>query len=154
MKRDRYQHQQLENWDKALDQALKNLPEQPAPADLIPCVISQLNARIEEKWYQRLWWRWPLWLRATSSMLLLALAVWLPSLGSRYYETNMIPALDRSINVCKTVFSSVATALGGIPFGFDDEVCRIVFLTASLLLIVMYLTCIGVGTIIYRTVRR
>ena len=154
MKRDQYQQQQLENWDKALDRALKNLPEQPAPAGLIPFVISQLNARIEEKWYQRLWWRWPLWLRATSSILSLSLTVWLLLLGSRYYETSMIPALDRGINVCKTVFSSVASALGGIPCGFDSEVCRIVFLAAGLLLLVMYLTCIGVGTIIYRTVRR
>ena len=154
MKRDRYPHQQLENWDKALDRALKNLPEQTAPVDLIGHVMSQVNARIEEKWYQRLWWRWPLWLRATSSILLLALTVWLPSLGSQYYETNMFPALDRGINVCLMVLGSFKNALGGIPFGFDGEVCRIVFLTASLLLLVMYLTCIGVGTIIYRTVRR
>jgi len=154
MKRDRYQHQQLENWDKELDRALKNLPEQQAPAGLVPSVMSQLNARIEEKWYRRLWWRWPLWLRAASSILMLALAVWLPSLGSRYYETSMIPALDRGISVCKTVFGPVAGALGVIPSGFDGDACRIVLLAAGLLLLMMYLTCIGVGTLIYRTVRR
>ncbi len=154
MKKDRYQHQPSENWDKALERALKNLPERPAPAGLIPQVMSRVNARFEERWYQRVWWRWPLWLRATSTLLLLVLTVWLPSLGTRYFETKVSPALDHAIDFCWRVFGSFASALGGIPFSFDGEACRIVFLIAGLLLLGMYLTCIGVGTFIYRTVRR
>ncbi len=154
MKKDRNQPQSSGNWDNALDRALKNLPEKPAPATLIPLVMSRIKAPIEGRWHRRLWWQWPFWLRATSGVLLPALIVGLLSLWSRYYETEMSPAVDRGINVCQTVFYSLASALGGIPFQFDGEFCRIVFLTASLLLLGMYLTCIGVGTFIYRTVRR
>jgi len=80
--------------------------------------------------------------------------VWFTVLGSRFYDARMSPALDRGADICRTVFISFASALGGIQIGFDIEACRFILLAVSLLLLGMYVTCIGVGTIIYRTVRR
>jgi hypothetical protein len=154
MKRDSYQNQPSENWDKALDRALKNLPERPAPADLVSQVMSKVNTNTTMKLSRHLWWRWPLWLRLPAGILLPALIVWLSLLGTRFYETRMSPALSRSVDICRTVFESMTEAFTGIQFGFDGDTYRIIFFAVSLLMLGMYLTCIGVGTFIYRTVRR
>jgi hypothetical protein len=154
MKEDRYQRQPSENWNETLDRDLKNLPERPAPADLAARVMSQVNAQVSEKRRRHLRLQLPLWLRTTAGVMLLAVIVWLSLIGARFYETRMSPALDRGADICRTVFGSFASALGGIPIGFNVEACRFIFLAVSLLLLGMYVTCIGVGTIIYRTVRR
>jgi hypothetical protein len=154
MKRDSYQNQPSEDWDKALDLALKNLPERPAPAGLVAQVMSRVNANATMKWSRHLWWRWPLWLRLPAGILLPALIVWLSVLGTRFYETSMSPALSRCVDICRTVFESMTEAFTGIQFGFDGDTYRIIFFAVSLFMLGMYLTCIGVGTFIYRTVRR
>jgi len=154
MKRDQYQQSSLENWDKALNHALKNLPERPAPADLLPQVMARINEGAVEKQNQRLWRLWPLWLRVTVSASSVALMVWLSLLGTRFYEAGLSPALSRIADICRTVFVSLAGSLGGIPFVIDGEVFRILLMIATLYFLGMYLTCIGVGTFIYRTVRR
>lgn len=154
MMKDSHQNQPSENWDKALDRALKNLPERPAPADLVSQVMSHVNTNATVKWSRHLWWRWPLWLRLPVGILLPALIVWISLLGTRFYETRLSPALSRSADICRTVLGSMTEAFTGIQFSFDGDTYRIIFCAVSLLMLGTYLTCIGVGTFIYRTVRR
>ena len=68
--------------------------------------------------------------------------------------TRLSPALSRSADICRTVLGSMAEAFTGIQFSFDGDTYRIIFCAVSLLMLGTYLTCIGVGTFIYRTVRR
>lgn len=154
MKRDRFQNYQDECWNKVLDRALKDLPERQAPADLIAQVMSSLNTQTSRGWYKYLCWQWPLWSRITAGVLLPVLVVWVFLLGTRFYETRIGPVLVRSSEICRIVLDSVTVALGGILGGLHGVTLHIIFLVISLVLLGMYLTCIGVGTFIYRTVRR
>jgi hypothetical protein len=148
------QHQSPENWESALGRALKNLPERGTPSTLLPRVMAQANARGSGKWHQRLWHRWTFWAFAATGALLLALAARIAWLGGRFYETNVNPALDHCVGICRTVFSAVIGSLLGSTFGVGPEAYHFNLLAVCLLLLAMYITCIAVGSFIYQVVRR
>jgi hypothetical protein len=141
-------HQSPENWNTALDRALKNLPERPAPASLLPLVMAQVQERAAEKWH---WRSSAFWLGALSGTLLLALVSWL---GSRFYETSINPVLYQGVGACRTVFNALAGSLIGGSLNVSNETFRFTLIAAGLLLLAMYVTCVGVGSFVYRVVRR
>jgi hypothetical protein len=144
-------HQSPENWDAALGRALKNLPERQAPATLLPRVMAQAQSRAAEIGHQRLWRRWTFWACATASALLLVLGAWL---GGQFYENKISPVLVSSVDICRTVFHALAGSLIGKSFVLGDEVYHWALIAGGLLLMAMYITCIGVGSFVYRVVRR
>lgn len=149
-------NQPQDNWNETLSRALRSLPERPAPEALLPRVMEQVrareNARVSDTPYRLFWQRWPAWLRVTASALLAVLAAWIYSFVIRFYETDVSSALDRGSAICQTVLCSFAQTLGGTWLGID--LCRIILPAAGLLMLGMYITCIGVGTVLYRAVRR
>jgi hypothetical protein len=154
MDRERDQNRLLEKWNERLDTALKNLPEQSAPSDLLPRVMTKVRARREEKGLRHPWVQWPLWLRATTAVPVLALTAYLCLTGLRVYETIIIPAYRFSSRTSMTLIESLTVVLGGTRSGIGSEVLHYVLPLACILLFGMYLTCIGAGTFLYRTVRR
>jgi hypothetical protein len=148
------QQQSPENWDAVLQRALKNLPERPAPVTLMPRVMAQVQVRAAEKLHQRLWRRRMFWVRATASAMLLATAASLSWLGGKLYETNISPVLDCCVAICRTVFGALAGSLIGNSFSFSTEAYHFTLIAAGLLLLAMYVTCVGVGSFVYRVVRR
>lgn len=147
------QNQLQEDWNERLDTALKNLPEQCAPPDLLPQVMAKIRTRREEKELKRPWWQWPLWLRAATGVPALALTVYLCLTGIRLYETVIIPAYGFSRRISMTLLESLTVILGGRS-SIGSEALPYVLPLACILLFGMYLTCIGAGTFLYRTVRR
>ena len=146
-----------EPWEAAVDRALKQLPERQAPAALMPAVMARVHARATGKWYWRSWWQWPVWLRAGSAVLLVALWVLLPLLGGHFWETSVSPFLYRWTSIAQTVLGSLAGTLDAVfraKSGFGQEALRWFFVSVSLLLLAMYFTCVGVGTVVYHTVRK
>ena len=146
------QHKSAENWDAALGRALKDLPERQAPSALLSQVMAQVNAHAVERSNQQVWRR--RWTWATTCALLLAIAMWFSWLGGKFYETNINPVLDRCIGICRTVFNALVGSLIGNNSGFGCEVSHFTLLAVSLLLLAMYVTCVGVGSFVYRVVRR
>jgi hypothetical protein len=151
---DRKQHQSSENWDAALERALKSLAERQAPATLLPRVMAQVHVRTAEKWDPQPWRRWTFWAWTTTSMLMISLAAWLLWLGGKFYEAKISPALDYGLGICRTVLGALAGSLIGSNFGVGSETYHFTLLAAALLLLAMYVTCVGVGSFVYRVVRR
>jgi hypothetical protein len=151
------QHPSPERWEAALERALKNLPELEAPPTLMTNVMAQIRARAAQPWYRQTWWRWPMLLRVASAVAVLALLVLLPWFGGHCWETSVSPWLNRWHDVAQTVLGSLANA-GEAMFhtwsGFGPGMLRWVLPFISLLLLAMYLACVGIGTFVYRTVRR
>jgi len=85
---------------------------------------------------------------------MLALVAWLLWLGDKFYEAKINPALDYCLGICRTVFSALAGSLIGSNLGFGTEDYRFTLFAAGLLLLAMYITCVGVGSFVYRVVRR
>jgi hypothetical protein len=149
------------NYEKQLEaeisRQLKNLPELRAPESLVPGVLAAVERRSSRPWYRCSWWQWPVTLRVASAIALFALLAWLPLVGGHLWETSLNPVLSRWFGVAQTIAGSLASSLIAVfrvKSGFGPETLRLVFLSASLWLLVMYFTCVGVGTFVYRTVRR
>jgi hypothetical protein len=150
----RNQNHSLEQWNRRLDLALKNLPERPAPADLFPQVMAKVQARKEEKQEKRPWRAWPQWLRVTTAALALLLMGYLSVLGFQLYETRVIPVFSQIAQAFLTTCASLSGICSELRETLGSKALHYVLLTVSLLLFGMYLTCLGLGTFIYRTVRR
>lgn len=58
-------------WEQQVDRALKNLPDLPAPASLVPKVMRAIHQRAALPWYRQPWPVWPAPLQALSLALLL-----------------------------------------------------------------------------------
>jgi hypothetical protein len=150
-------HPSPENWEAALGRALKNLPERQAPAMLMTNVMAQVHARAAQSRQQRSWWQWPVALRVASAVLLFTLLALLSWLGGHFWETSASPLLNRWLGVTQTVLGSLAGTVDVVcrtKPGFGPEAIRWACVSASLLLLAMYFTCVGVGTFVYRTIRR
>jgi hypothetical protein len=148
------QHRSPESWDTVLGQAIKNLPDRPVPSTLLPQVMTQVNARAAEKDRRPLGDRRNLWARASASVLLFIVAVWVSWFGFGFYETQVSPLLDHGLGIGRTVFSAFAGSLLGSKFGSGIEAYRLALMGAGLLILAMYATCVCVGSLVYRVVRR
>ncbi|HSW40334.1 MAG TPA: hypothetical protein VLL97_12675 [Acidobacteriota bacterium] len=136
----------MDDRDPALERALKSLPDQTAPPALLPRVMNIACARASRN--RALWLQWR-WLPAT---LAAVVAVALSRLGERFYETSLAPMLDRGIAIVSNILSALARpVIETVPYG---EFNGFVPVAAVLLPVIMYLTCIGLGSFVYRAVRR
>lgn len=154
MKTDDIKKQHWDNWQQQLDRALKHLPEKPAPANLLPNVIAEIQTRETRRGVgQPFYFRHP-WLRVSAALLALSLMTALFFAAGRVYENDIIPAFRLVDSACRTVLGSLTDVLAAFSFGIGEETLRFLFPVLICVMLAMYLTCIGVGTFLYRTVRR
>lgn len=147
----------LENWEAVLDRAIKKLPERQAPASLMPVVMARIQSRSALPWHRLPWLQWPLALRAASAVAMGVLLAVLLGLAGQFWKADVSPWLDPWRHLAQTVCTAFAAALDsilGVQPGAGCGAVRLVLLVVGLLLFAMYLTCIGVGTVVYRTVRK
>jgi hypothetical protein len=150
-------NQSPEQWEAALDRALKKLPDRQAPAALMPAVMKQIRASAIEAQPPRSWWQWPLALRIASTAALITLLAGLVLFGGHFWENSASPLLNRSIEVGQTIMGSLANGMAAVfrvQPDFGTGTLRLAFVAVGLLLLAMYLTCIGIGTFVYKTVRK
>jgi hypothetical protein len=146
-----------QDWEAALGRALKNLPERPAPDTLMPNVMARIRARAAQPWYRQSWWHWPAALRVASATVACAVLALLPLAGGHFWETSASPLLNRWLDVAQTVQRALVIAADAVfpaSWSLGPETLRWLIVFAGLLLTAMYLTCIGIGTVVYRTVRK
>ena len=154
MKTDDIKKQHWDRWQRNLDHALKHLPEKAAPANLLPNVIAEIQARETRNVFgQPFAFRQP-WLRVSAAVLALSLMTAIFFAAGRVYENEIIPAFRLFDSACRTVLGSLVDVLAAFSFGIGEETLRFLFPVLICVMLAMYLTCIGVGTFIYRTVRR
>jgi len=147
-----------ESWEAALSRALKHLPDRPAPVALLAAVMAQIRLREALQFPpDHSWWRWPLWLRVASAVGLAALLTALALLGGHLWQNSVNPQLHQWTAAGQTVLTSLASAVEAIfriQPGTGHTLLRWIVVSGSLLLLATYFTCVGLGTFIYRTVRR
>ena len=120
-------------------------------------VMAQIQTRTTEPRDRQSWWQWPLALRIASGVALAVLLAGLVLVGGHFWEAGASPLLNRWIEIGRTIMSSLANGMAAVLRVQPDigaGVHHQVFLAAGLLLLAMYLTCIGIGTFVYRTVRK
>ena len=142
-----------------IHQELRQLPDHAAPAALAPRVMAALRAQAQMPWWQRSFWAWPKPVQATFVILLALLPVlfnlWIiPSSAeaSRLDNTfsRMLSALlmegQLILEVCVTLASALSTAA---------RACLQPPVVATLIIaFLMYLWCVGTGTVLLRVIKR
>jgi len=147
-------HQEpLEDWEKALHRELDALPELDAPSSLIAGVMKQINTPATPAWYHTSWWQWPLAMRTTSILLVLAVLGALAWLSGSFGELGLTRQLVQSVGEVQRVFGYVLetgeTFLGSGAV-FWREHGQLILLAAASMLLATYLTCVAAGTALYQ----
>jgi hypothetical protein len=139
--------------EELIHRELAKLPNRPAPETLIPRVLAEIQARAHRRWWQRPWPQWPLALQLASVPVLLAgfigtlygLSVtWKFFTGEMQFGTvwDTLGSFSVVLDVLDTLASAVVV------------LCRYVgpLWVAGVLMVpvVMYLACVGLGTLCYR----
>jgi hypothetical protein len=135
-----------------IDAELKKLPFSKAPAALAPRVLSILAARARMPWWHRVWWDWPL--AAQAAFLLVALAI-----AGGFSGGTLI--LDQSATAYSQQMTERLAPIRGLgetsmtlvnALGLLWEKAAQPFVLYGLVLAgVLYLICLGVGTVCVRS---
>lgn len=137
--------------ESLLDEELKKLPPVAAPASLLPNVMSAIAARAQLPWWERAWWDWPL--TAKAAFLLLALAIVgafssggvMLDAGVSNYSQQVVERFGPLASLWETVLT-VLNVLRSLV----EKIGQPVLLYAATLIGLLYLACLGLGTVCVR----
>lgn len=139
--------------EQLIHRELSKLPDRSAPQDLIPAVLAQIAARQRRHWWQRPWTDWPLTAQVASVPLLCSsVAAALFGLSVLWQmmtaEATWDALADRWDGVSAVM--DVFTALGNAVVLLGHSVGQQWLLLALLIPLLMYVACVGLGTLCYR----
>ena len=129
--------------------ALQDLPELSAPATLAPRVMAAIRAQAVRPWWQQSWAAWPRSIQTASLASLTFIAVALSFAGGWAWQGTARPDLSGRW------FEALA-ALGDTLLNTSLLLFRHAGMTWLLLglaaVTLMYLTCVGIGTLCFRLI--
>lgn len=139
-------------WERELHAELRQLPELPAPRTLVPDVLAAIRAREQQPWWQQPWMTWPrpaqFGSAAGAFALLGVLGYFIRHAGDRVDSlTQRASSLWASLEPGLDTFNTLANAFGRLTGNSGQQF----LLYASIMAVVMYLSCVGIGTMLYRT---
>jgi hypothetical protein len=147
------QRRQPPDWEAVLDRELKRLPDRPAPDTLIPRVLAVVEGRTRRPWYRQPWRSWPppaQILSVVVTSIVLGLLTWLSlhAGGSQWIEAgaHRADAWLAPLAPLLSVLSGLANAAALVV----RSVSPWVWAGAAGFCVLMYLSCMGLGTIVWQ----
>lgn len=142
-----------EDWEARLSRKLADLPDREAPSTLVPRVLAAVQAKARLPWYRRTWWHWPPAAQVFALVLLSGLLGGITWLGLQVGQGDWGLHAERTVSGWLqplapfwSCFNSVVNALA---LALRQLNAWIVFGAVAVCL-GMYLSCLGVGTVVYR----
>jgi len=144
-------------WETELAQELRKLPDREAPATLIPRVMAALQARVRLPWWRRTWWQWPpaaqlLGLLAVSSVLGL-----ITYYATRGWEAALVAGMTQQVQAwlepLRPAWSCLVSLANALALVLR-QAGQLVFLAVGACSLAAYVSCVGLGTAVYRVVVR
>ncbi len=136
-----------------IQRELETLPELEAPHTLIPHVMARIEGQAHAPAWRRTWWAWPLSLKITSATVLFTLIA-IVSYGSHWaaaqWETQELP---QTVIRWWDAFASAGAVLGTLGNALliaGRSIGQPWLLGMFAFVFLMYLTCVGIGTICFR----
>lgn len=138
---------------QALHEQLRRLPQLKAPSTLMPRVMAAIHAKRQLPWYKRTWWTWPLSAKILSGVLVLGLGIGAalllgPEMGQAFLG-GCVSKLQSVGNALAAVVSPVESVIEALGFVLG-KVNKAVWIGAAMLGGFLYLSCVGLGTMLYR----
>lgn len=137
--------------EKLLDDELKKLPAVTAPPGLLRDVLAQLEARAAAPWWQRAWWQWPATAQAAFIILALALVAAVTTGGALLNDQAAL--WMQSLRTHASGFTStwsILAPLGDAGLLLWEKVAQPLLLYGLVAAGVLYLACVGLGTMVFR----
>lgn len=141
--------------ERAVDRALKSLPELSAPDTLLSRVMAALGSQPVLPWYRRPWPTWPVRWRAVSFAVLLVVFGALCFGGiALSRQPWMISAMSEPVRWVTDlgVFCNLLQVLGQVVFAVVQKLGTRFMVACALVAASSYCTCIGLGTVLVRFV--
>jgi succinate dehydrogenase/fumarate reductase cytochrome b subunit len=142
--------------DRWLDGQLKQLPDRPAPASLMPRVLEALRTQAHLPWYRQAWTYWPRLAQASSLLVLSFL------LGALTYAALHFPELAAADDLGARLQTwlaplaalwSVVQALGSVAAALCHKAGGWLCLGLGIASVTAYLSAVGAGTVLVRLAR-
>ena len=146
--------QQLE---QQLGEELRRLGDVPAPKTLVPRVLATIEATQQEAWWQRPWLAWPRPMQVASTIVLLASTGLMAYGGAGWWndiQTSRYVAHAGSWVASMTLAADSLVALGRAMVLAGQSAGQQFLLYGLAVCLVMYVSCVGLGTVLYRLVRQ
>lgn len=138
---------------RALHEQLRQLPLRKAPSTLVPRVMAAIQARRQLPWYKRTWWTWPLSAKILSGVLVVGLGIGTaflmgPEMGQSFWG-DCLAKLHSVANGLAEALSPLVSVIEALGFVLG-KVNKAVWIAAAALGGFLYLSCVGLGTMLYR----
>jgi hypothetical protein len=140
-------------WAAELDRRLKDLPDRRAPATLAPRVMAAVRARAASPWYRRTWWQWPALAQGLSLLVFSALLGGLTWVCLHAGRDELASSVGSYLTEGFAVFAPLWSLLATLVEAFVlvlKQVPLLAWAGVAAFFSVMYLSCIGLGTALYR----
>ena len=137
--------------EAAIHRALCQLPERPAPAQLIPRVLAAMEERTR-RWWRRPWLSWPRPAQAISAsflFLMISTAGYVSHVLSADFEAEpMAGNFLQQFPLLDTLWGFCAALLNGLLALLRAEQTWLLY--GLVLVLLMYLLCVALGTLCFR----
>ena len=137
--------------EKLLDDELKKLPAITAPPGLLRSVLATLEAHAESPWWQRAWWQWPAAAQAAFIILAIALVAAATTGGALLNDAavHWLQTLSSQASGFTSTWTSFAP-LGDAGLLLWQKAAQPLLLYGMVVAGVLYLACLGLGTMVFR----
>lgn len=136
-----------------IDRELRRLPLPKAPPTLAPRVLAAIAARAHLPWWKKSWTHWPFGLRALFLGFLVAATAGLLYAGSQFAPGESLAAAAERVGDYFSLLTPVWQLLSALGIAFASMLRsggQVLLWSVIATATVMYLTCVGLGTVFYR----
>ena len=141
--------------ESLIDAELKQLPPLKAPASLVPQVMALLAARERLPWWRLAWWDWPVAAKMAFLVIGVALAGVAGSGGVMLDQgiANYSQEVTGRLSPMSSLWDSFHT-LSGTAGLLWQKAAQPLLLHAMIFAGVLYVACLGLGTVFVRSVMK
>jgi len=146
-------NEHLQQWENALDEELRQLPDVEAPETLIPRVMAIVLAKAKLPWWRQTWWHWPAPAQVFVVLSFVGLVIGLSCYGPQAWDALAGSPLGHTVAGWLQALTPLADCLSALVNAFAlilRQTGTLALILGAAVCLALYLSCLGLGTMMYR----